>query len=123
MQWTGAHRTGTTDLPRGHGCAGGHHSMVTQKAYGRRIRPYANGLARRVLTLHHSDDPQQDHRSQDRGEEREPPTAASSIEEEAQQEAADHRTDDADHDVHQNARAAAFDDLACDPPGDSSDDD
>src|SRR6185437_5992744 len=41
---------------------------------------------------------------------------------EAEQEAADQRTDDPDHDVHQDARAAALDELAGDPAGDRSDD-
>src|ERR1700742_319781 len=76
-----------------------------------------------VLSLHHPDDPQQDHRTEDGGEQREPPTARRGIEEETQQEPTDERADDADHDVHQNARATALDDLAGEPPGDRSDDD
>src|SRR5690349_19401475 len=75
------------------------------------------------LALHHPDDPQQDHRSKDRGEQGEPPSAAGGVEEEAEQEATDQGADDTDDDVHQNARAAAFDDLARDPPGDRADDD
>ena len=44
-----AHRAGPADPPRAHRRTGSHHPMVTQKAYGRRIRPYANGLTRSTL--------------------------------------------------------------------------
>jgi len=47
-----------------------------------------------------------------------PPPAV--VDEEAQQEAADQtRADDANHDVHQDAGSAAFDDLAGDPARDN----
>src|SRR3954471_17515265 len=75
------------------------------------IRPSCNapGRAAPLGLADHPDDPEQDHRTQDRGEQGEPPPARGGVQEEAQQESADERADDPDDDVHQDARTATLD--------------
>src|SRR5512135_3766613 len=54
-------------------------------------------------------DPEQDHCTQDRGEQREPPTATGGIDKEAKQESTDQGADDTHHDVDQDAQLGFHD--------------
>lgn len=73
---------------------------------------------------HHADDPQQDDSPAQGDEEGEPVPAMVDVDaQRVKDQAGAECPDDADHNVHQDARAAPLNDLAGEPAGDTADDD
>ena len=121
IQRAGTHRTGAANPPCAH--RGGHGSIVAlpDSVQRRPTGPALNDGARRRSGLGAAadlaDHPQQDARSEDRGEQREEEPATGGIDEEAEQETADQGADHPDDDVHQQAVSAAADEFAGNPAG------